>query len=293
MPKHSFLDPVVIAQLGNLRLRARRILDGLYSGHHINRNRGHSQTFSEHRPYNPGDDLKSLDWKIFGRTDRLVVKQYEEQTNVGATVFIDDSASMNFSWENRITKLDYAKTMAAAMGYLVNAQHDAIGLLSRGVTLLPGSHRGHLERYFDSLDSVSAQGVWNIRSLTNNFGSHIKKRGFVIVLSDLMAQPDEVISALCALHARKHEVLIFQILDPAERDLPFNGPLLFEDMETGELLRTEADAIRDGYQKLVANKLAAFSQVFRSSGLDYHFLTTDTSFDKGLGAYLSWRGEHV
>lgn len=291
MPSQSFLDPVVIAQLGNLSLRARRILDGLYAGHHQNKNRGHSQDFSEHRPYNPGDDLRSLDWKVFGRTDRLAVKQFEEQTNVGATVFLDHSASMGFSWAGRISKLEYAKTMAAAIGYLVVAQHDAIGLIAHSQHLPPGSQLGHLNRFFEVLGALEAQGRWDTKAIGSFFGTVQKKRGFVIVFSDLMENEEETMRLIRAIQARKNEVLIFQILDPAEKDLPFQGPTLFEDMETGDTLRTDPEALQDHYRKWVAQRLANFSSTFRSAGVDYTVLTTDMSFDKGLGAYLSWRGE--
>lgn len=293
MTTKSPLDPLIIAQLGNLHLRARRILDGLYSGQHINRNRGNTKEFSQHRPYIPGDDPKGLDWKIFGRTDRLVVKQYEEETNVVGTVVIDDSASMRFSWGGRPSKLDYAKTLAAAFGYLLVSQHDAVGLLSSQHALPPSGQRGHLEHYFESLEAIQPKGIWNIRFLTEKVNIPLKKKGFVMVLSDLMSDPETVISTLRALHSLKHEVMVFQILDPAERDLNFDGPILFEDAETGELLKTEPEIIRRSYQQVVRDWLASFSQSFRSSGMDYQLLTTDTPFDKGLGSYLSWRGMYL
>lgn len=291
--KEALLDPVTIAQLSNLELRARRVLDGLYSGHHINRNRGHSQDFSEHRPYNPGDDIRSLDWKVFGRTDRLVLKQYEEQTNVQSVVIVDDSASMNFAWGNNPSKLEYAKTMAAAVGYLIVSQHDAVGLLSRTQFLPPESQLSFLHRYFESLSSMPGTGVWNadeaVRSLTTRF----QKKSFVLLFSDLMTQEAEMIKTLQALEARKSEVMVFQILDRAELELPFEGPSVFEDLESGEKLRTEPDAIRDRYRRLVKEKLEHFAHTFRSSRIDFLTLTTDTPFDKGMGAYLSWRRAHL
>lgn len=290
MPTASFLDPVIVAQLGNLSLSARRVLDGLYAGHHQNRNRGHCQDFSEHRPYNPGDDLRLLDWKVFGRTDRLVVKQFEEETNVAATVFLDHSASMGFSWDGRLTKLAYAKIMAAAIGYLVVAQHDAIGLVSRSRQLAPGSELGHLNRFFEALDNVQPEGAWDMKALAPFFGTVHKKRGFVAVFTDLMAKEKETTAFLRALQARKNEVLIFQILDPAEKDLPFQGPALFEDVESRETLRTDPDALRERYRLWVKERLNSFASAFHSAGVDYTVLTTDTPFEKGLGAYLSWRG---
>ena len=289
----SLLDPVLIAQLGNLELRARRILDGFYAGRHVNRNRGHAQDFSEHRPYNPGDDLRSMDWKVFGRTDRLVVKQYEEQTNVQATIVMDQSASMGFSHGGRMSKLDYAKTMAAAIGYVVVSQSDAIGLLSASTRLPAGSQLGHLSRLYESLEKLAPNGAWDIDGLVRDLEVTSRRRGFVAVFSDLMADPERVLSSLRLLHARKNEVLVFQVLDPAELDLPFNGPVLFEDMEDGTTLKTEPDTIRGAYRSWVKDHLASQSQAFRSLGVDYLMLTTDSPFDRGLGAYLSWRQVHL
>lgn len=286
----SLLDPLVIAQLGNLELRARRILDGLYAGHHLNRNRGHAQDFSEHRPYNPGDDIRSLDWKVFGRTDRLVIKQYEEQTNVGATVLFDHSLSMNFSMGGRLSKLNYAKILAAAIGYVVVSQNDAVGLVSETSRLPLGSQLGHLNRFFEQLESISATGSWDAARLIELALQTSRKRGFVAVFSDLMSDKDALISSLRSLQARKNEVMVFQVLDPVELDLSYDGPVIFTDMETGEELRTEPAAIRDDYKAWVRGTLDSFAHIFRSAGIEYLTLTTDTPFDKGMGAYLSWRG---
>ncbi len=289
----SLLDPVLIAQLGNLELRARRILDGFYAGRHANKNRGHAQDFSQHRPYNPGDDLRSIDWKVFGRTDRLVIKQYEEQTNVQATLVMDQSASMGFSYDGRLSKLEYAKTLAAAIGYVVVSQSDAIGLLSASTRLPAGSQLGHLSRLFETLEKISPEGAWNVDNLVKDLEMATRKRGFVAIFSDLMADPERVLASLRLLHARKNEVLVFQILDRAELELPFTGPMLFEDMEDKSLLKTEPEAIRHAYTSWVENHLLQQAQAFRSLGVDYLRITTDTPFDSGLGAYLSWRGRHL
>lgn len=287
--KNPFLDPVIVAQLGNLRLRARRILDGFYSGHHANRTFGQSHDFSEHRPYNPGDDLRRLDWKVWGRTDRLVIKRFEEQTSVAAFLVLDNSASMKYAAEGRLTKWEYAQTLAAGLSYLVVAQNDAIGLISRRLQLAPSSNQNRLESLFEALQGLKPEGVFDFSTLPEMLAGFVKKRAFVMVFSDLLENSSAVISALRSLHARRHEVLVFHIFDPAERDLPFEGPILFRDLETGETIKTDASSLRASYQQLVRKKISQFAHIFQSSGLDYLFLTTDTPFDKGLGAYLSWR----
>ncbi|MCB4757636.1 MAG: DUF58 domain-containing protein [Elusimicrobia bacterium] len=290
MKTKVFLDPFVVAQLSNLHLRARRVLDGLYSGRHINRNRGSSREFSEHRPYIPGDDVKGLDWKIFGRTDRLVVRQYEEETNVSGVIIMDDSASMKFSSPGRVSKIEYAKTMAAALGYLLVSQNDSVGLLSSDEALPPGSRRGYLDTFFERLELIQPKGIWDFHRLTEKVNSPMKKKGFIIVFSDLMAETETVISTLRALHARKNEVLVFQILDPSELDLRFEGPMIFEDYETGEVLETDPAIIRRSYGEIVRKWISSLGQAFQSTGIDYRLLTTDMSFENGLGSYLSWRG---
>ena len=286
----SLLDPVIIAQLGNLQLRSRRILDGFYAGHHLNKNRGQAQDFSEHRPYYPGDEPRSIDWKVFGRTDRMVIKQYEEQTNVQATIFFDHSNSMSFSHAGRLSKLEYAKTLAAAIGTLVVSQTDAIGFVSHSNSLSAGSHPGQLGRLYEILENIQPQGSWDAAALLKKHQTLTRKRGFVIVFSDLMTSEAALMSSLRILQAQRNEVLVFQILDPAELELPFDGPVQFEDLETGAILTTEPAAIREKYKAWVSQHLAHLSQSFRGAGIEYARFQTDVPFDRGLGAYLSWRG---
>lgn len=289
MPANSLLDPVVVAQLGNLELRARRVLDGLYAGFHTNPYPGSSQIFSQHRPYTPGDDIRRLDWKVFGRTDRYLVRQFEEESNVAAQVFIDDSASMGFSWDKRPSKLEYAKVMAAVIGYVLVGQHDGVGLLSREQKVSAHNDRVHWERYCEMLEKITPKGIWDLKSLIQTSSGALSHRSFIVVFSDLFQESDEVIHQLRTLHSQRHEVIVFHLLDPAEVDLPFQGSIRFKDMETGADLVTEPEVIRRAYREEVQKKLAQLSQTARGGGLDYVFVTTDTPFAKGVGAYLSWR----
>lgn len=281
---------MTIVQLGNLHLRARRILDGLFSGSHDNPARGASQEFSAHRPYYPGDDLKFVNWKVFGRTDRLVVKQFEEETNIAGVIVLDTSASMDFSWEGRVSKIEYAKTLAAALGYLLVNQHDAVGLVAGERLVPPGSRQGHLDRVFQELEQTQASGIWDVRGLSEHLEAVVQKKSFLIVISDLMADQEDLARTLRTLHSQRHEILVLQVLDPAERDFPFSGPILFEDSETNETLRTDADLLREEYRRRMDQRIKDFSHLFFNAGIDFHSLSTDAAFDKGLGAYLSWRG---
>ena len=289
----TILDPLVIAQLGNLRIRARKLLEGLYSGRHLNRNRGSSKEFSEHRPYNPGDDLRALDWKIFGKTDRLVLKQFDEETSLAGLVALDPSASMNYRTGNHPSKLEYAKTMAAALGYLLVAQHDAVGLLSESVTLPPRNQKGFLDLFFETLSGIDGKGRWDLASLPLQVANQLKKPGLLMILTDLMQDTGTIETAFKAFHSRKHDIMVFQILDPSEKDLTATGSILFEDVETGEKIKTEPEAIRQAYREFVEKKLAETSHFFKGLGIEHVVLTTDTPFNKGLGTYLSWREAHL
>jgi uncharacterized protein (DUF58 family) len=283
------LDPILVVQLKNLELRARRILDGLYAGHHKQILKGHSQDFSEHRPYYPGDDPKNIDWKAYGKTDRLVIRQFDEQTNMSVCVFIDDSPSMNFASPGHVSKLDYAKTLASAIGYLVQQQHDAIGLMSSNLQLPSRNQEGHFQKYLECLTQLNSSSVWNLKKMSSDISLSLRKKSLVVVVSDLMGNRDEIVSTLKMLSIRKHEVLVVQVLDPAERELPYDGTVIFKDLETQEELKTDPAVIRNSYKAWVDGLIEYYQQVFRGNHMDYVFLTTDVSFDKGLGAYLTWR----
>ncbi len=204
-------------------------------------------------------------------------------------VLLDPSASMNYKSGENPTKLEYSKTLAAAIGYLLVGQHDAVGLLAGETALSPRNQRGFLDSYFEKLTEVRGLGQWNLASVPSMLGDHLKKRGLLMVFSDLMQDFSDVQSAFKALRSLKHDIMVFQILDPAERDLTLQGPILFEDMETGEKIKTEPEAIRRAYQEFVDKKIAEASHFFKGLGVEYLTLTTDTPFDKGMGAYLSWR----
>lgn len=283
------LDPLLIAQLGSLELKARRLLEGFFSGHYIRRIRGASQEFSEHRSYNVGDDLKRLDWKIWGRTDRLMIKSFHEETNVAGTILMDTSASMAFSDERRMCKLDYARILAAALGYLMVSQNDGVGLTSSQATLPVGRGQAFLKTLFEKLDQLKAQGDQPLSSMVHQSVSSLRRKQILLIFSDLMQDVDSLVSSLSALESKKHEILVFQILDPSELDFPFEGPVIFEDMESHQFIKTDPDVIREGYRRIVHDRLHSLRQVFRKANIEYEFFTTDMPFDKGMGAYLSWR----
>lgn len=289
----TVLDPVVIAQLGKLHLRPRRILDGFYAGRHQNRARGTSKDFSEHRAYLPGDDPKTLDWKVLAKTDRLVVKQYDEETSLTGVLLIDDSASMSFSSGTHPTKLDYAKQQAAALGYLLISQGDAASLVASEVAVPPVSKRDLFDRILTSLEAIHPRGMWNPAASLERMRTVLKRRGLVAVFSDLMGDFDTLIAPLRNLTHQGYDGLVIQILDPAEKDLPYEGPIEFTDAETGEKLRTNADAIRQDYRDFVQQQIARTAQALQSADLDFISLSTDTPFEKGLGHYLSWRESHL
>lgn len=288
----ALLDPVVIAQLGKLQIRPRRRLEGSFAGRHQTRHRGTSKEFSEHRPYIVGDDLKSLDWKILGKTDRLVVKQYDEETSLTGILVIDDSASMGFSLEGRPSKLTYACAQAAALGYLLVTQGDATGLMVSKSFISPVAKPETYDYLIKILEDLPAHGQWNPADLFGRLETNLRRRSLVVVFSDLMAKIETLRSELGRLVHLGHDVVVVQVLDPAEKDLPYDGNIEFTDLETGQKIRTDPAAIREAYRAYVQEQINQAALSFRGAGMDFLSLTTDTPFEKGLGAYLSWREAH-
>src|SRR5262245_36115680 len=226
----SPIDPKIISKVAKLDLRARLVVEGYVAGVHKSPFKGFSVEFAEHREYAAGDDLRYLDWKVFGKTDRYYIKQYEEETNLVCHLVLDTSQSMDFGTEG-IRKFDYARTIAAALAYLVIGQHDAAGLVTfdekiRSVAP-PGSHGGHLRRLFDLLEKAQAGGKTAIGPVLVNVADKLRKRGLVVVVSDLVGDVEDVLRGLRRLRGHRHDVIVFHVLDPAEIAFPFDQMTLF------------------------------------------------------------------
>src|SRR5476651_2383278 len=232
-----FLDPAVVARLGTLELKVRTIVEGFLSGLHRSPFKGFSVEFAEYRQYIPGDALSTIDWKVYARSDRYYVKKFEEETNLDCHLMLDVSGSMAYG-SRGITKFEYGACLAASLGYLMNRQRDAVGLMAfddRIVSMLPASARpGHLMALLVTLDRLRTGHKTNVSKPLHQLANTLTRRGIVVLISDLLDDPDEVIRGLKHFQFRGIDVIVFHVLDPDEIDFPFDRPTRFEDMETAE-----------------------------------------------------------
>ncbi len=281
------MDPAVLAALGHLELVARWIVDGFITGLHRSPRKGFSVEFAEHRPYQPGDDLRYLDWRIAARADRWVVKQFEEETNARAVVVLDVSRSMQWTGDAaRLTKLAYAERLAAAIALLLIRQRDAVGLVRFDADLRnvvpPRAQRAQWRRLVAALDEDGGGSESNVAAALMQAGRIVRRPGFVVLLSDLLVDPQPVADAARTLRARGHEVLVVQIMDPAERDFLEAGEALYRDPESRlEVPAAPAD-VRASYQATVKDALAEWRALLGSAGARYAIATTNEPFGRPL-----------
>jgi uncharacterized protein (DUF58 family) len=288
----QYLDPKVISRLKGLDLIARMVVEGFLVGLHRSPYHGFSVEFAEHREYHPGDELRYVDWKVFGRTDRYNVKVFEEETNLKAYLIIDRSGSMGFR-SNGITKLEYAKYLASALSYLLLRQKDAVGLLlfskQLDTYIAPSSRKNHLTTLLRELDDLKPGGETALSSVLFELAEKIKRRGLIIIFSDLFDDYESITRSLKIFRHKKNEVLVFHILDSAELDLPYKRDMMLKDMETNERISIEPKTIQKAYRQKIGNLIEAYKTEFRNATIDYQFLCTDTAYDRALLSYLSKR----
>jgi uncharacterized protein (DUF58 family) len=288
----QFLDPAVIARLGTLELKAKTIVEGFLSGLHRSPFKGFSVEFAEYRQYIRGDDLSTIDWKVFARSDRYYVKKFEEETNLHCHLLLDVSGSMAYR-SHGPSKFDYAACLAASLGYLMTRQRDGVGLMAfddRIVKAVPPSTRpGHLRRLLVALSQLDAGHRTNVAKPLRHVAEALTKRGMVVVISDLLDDPEAVIRGIKLFHHRGADVLVFQVLDPDEIDFPFQRVTRFEDLETAEEVTAAPDAVRSYYQKAMSDLIARYRRELGGAGIDYQLLNTKQPLELALLAYLSTR----
>jgi uncharacterized protein (DUF58 family) len=292
--RRRFLDPQVVARLTHLDVRARLVVEGFIAGMHRSPFHGFSVEFAEHRPYMPGDPLKNLDWKVLAKSDRYLVKQYTEETNLRAHLLLDLSGSMGFRSERAsLSKLEYARSLAAALAYLMISQQDAVGTLLFGDRPLqyipPRSVRSHLDVVLKSLAHGEPAGRTRLGPALHELAERIKRRGLIVLLSDLLDTPPEVLSGLQHFRHRHHEIIVFHILDPDEIEFPYTDASTFIDMETGAQLTTEPWEIGARYREQLEAWRGSYARACREQRIDYVPLDTRTPFDQALLAYLEKR----
>lgn len=287
----DLLKPEIIEKVGALNLRARLVVEGFLAGLHHSPYHGFSLEFREHRPYHPGDPINRIDWKLFGRTDRYYLKKYHAETNLSAYLVVDKSKSMDYG--KNITKFHYACTLAASLAYLLLHQNDSVGLVifDREIKLRipPKSRLNHLKLLLRGLANAEPSHKTSISNVLFSVASQVKKRSLIIVFSDLLETPDEVIKTFKLIKARKNEVIVFHILDLEEVKFKFTEQTLFRDMEDHTTIPVNPLNIKDIYQKRFNHFLEQYRSGFAYSRIDYSIITTDTPYNKALSAYLSKR----
>ncbi|MHC5039903.1 MAG: DUF58 domain-containing protein [Planctomycetota bacterium] len=290
----KYLDPKTLNKISRLELKARLIVEGFISGLHKSPYHGFSVEFAEHREYVPGDEIKHIDWKVFGRTDRYYVKQYEEETNLTATLLFDTSESMAYaSPDVGLSKLEYASYVAASLAYLILQQQDAVGLAMFDAEinqfLPPSSHGSHLKNLLRAIDEASPGKKTNVGVILHETADRLKQRGLVIILSDLFDDLDKVASGLQHLRHKKNEVILFHVLDRDEIRFPFQRMTRFEGLEELPWINVDPRAIRKAYLDELNKYLSDVRRICLQNGVDYVELHTDMLLDVALAEYLATR----
>lgn len=289
-----FLEPEVVSRLDNLELKARLVVEGFIIGLHRSPYHGFSVEFAEHRQYMPGDPIKNIDWKVYGKTDRYYLKVFEEETNLRCHILLDCSASMDYS-SKRITKFDYARQLAASLAYLMIRQQDAVGFLSYDEKirrLIPARMaRSHLNIILKEMSDAQPASGTDSGSAFHELAERISRRGLVIIISDFLDDYDRIISGIKHFRHKRHEVIVFRVLDPREEDFAFSSEARFKDMETGEIILTNPHQIKQSYRNLFDEFSGRLKAECRQALVDFNSFTTADSFDKALFAYLARRSK--
>ena len=288
-----FLNPAIIARLGTMELKARTVVEGFLSGLHRSPYKGFSVEFAEYRQYMPGDDLSTLDWKVYARTDRHYVKKFEEDTNVECHLLLDVSGSMAYRGSAPMSKMEYGSVLAASLAFLMHRQRDATGLMTFDDKIafrLPASARpGHLNALLLGLERIRAGKRSDVGRPLHQLAEALLKRSLVVLISDLLDEPEPIIKGLQHLKFRGTDVIVFQLLDPNELTFPFKGSAKFKDLESDQEVVTEPASIRTSYLRELAGLTLKYDRALRGAGIDYVQLDTSQPLDFALLAYLDAR----
>jgi uncharacterized protein (DUF58 family) len=318
---YRFLQPAALARVKNLGLAARGVVEGFISGLHASPYRGFSVEFAEHRKYSPGDNPRYLDWRILGRTDRLYIKQYEEETNLRAQILLDTSGSMAYRHDlppqpvvpaangadskistpgregdsglRGITKLEYGSYLTAILAYLMTRQQDSVGLTTFDsqvrLDMPAGSSPRHFDDMMQQLEAVRPGGETDLGATLHRLAERFKRRGLVVLISDLFGDPAALERALHHFRSKRHEVIVFHVLDRAEIDFPFRETVAFLDLETGERLQVDPAYVRDDYRRQVAEFIERYRRMCADCQIDYIQTDTSVPYDFMLSRYLATR----
>lgn len=288
-----YLNPQTLASLEGLDLQARMIVEGYVAGQHASPYHGFSVEFAQHREYVPGDDVRHVDWKVWSKTDKFYLKQYEEETNLLTYLLLDTSESMSYSSGSNVTKMQYAQFVASALGYMVLRQQDSVGLATFDDAVRrfvrPSGQPSHLKELLRVMDVTPSRDKSDIGLVFNDLAERFKKRGVVVVLSDLLDEVPRILAGLKHFRHRRHEVIVFHILDPAEVDFPFRETTLFRGLEGLPDVLADPHALRRAYQDELRAYLADLKKGCQMIDIDYVPLRTDQELDGPLTSYLASR----
>jgi uncharacterized protein (DUF58 family) len=297
VPGLRYLDPAVIARLGTMELRARTIVEGFLSGLHRSPFKGFSVEFAEYRQYMPGDDLSTIDWKVYARSDRYYVKKYEEETNVDCHILVDCSASMGYASKKgtTVSKLAYGSYLAGALAYLMKRQRDAVGFIAfddQIIKRLPASARpGHLRSVLVELDRLTLGRQSDVSRPLHQLADTLIKRCMAVLISDLLDEPEAVVKGLRHLKFRGTDVIVFHVLDKDELTFPFDRASRFKDLESDAEVLAVPSAVRESYLKAIGDLVRFYERELRVAGIDYMLLDTSRPLDFALASYLSTRAK--
>jgi uncharacterized protein (DUF58 family) len=291
LPGARFVDPQILARIGNLDLLARSVVNGFINGLHRAPYFGASIDFAEHRGYVPGDDIRRVDWRLYARTDRYYVKQYEADTNTNFSVLLDVSRSMGFA-SRGVSKLEYGCYLAACLSYLAHRQRDRVGIItfdSEIVDHVPASAK-HFDVVLHTLERSTPKRAGNLQVI-HALAEHFKRRGILVLISDFYEEPDAVLDAIKPLGFLGNDLIVFHVLDPAELDFSYDDPSAFEDLESGEQIPVVPESLGDQYRSLIREHIAALGTKFSEHRIDYTVLNTAEPLDHALFSYLASRAK--
>lgn len=287
------LDPKTLDKIKRLDVRARLVVEGFISGQHRSPHNGYAIEFAAHREYAPGDDLRHIDWKVWSKTDRLYIKEYEEETNLKCHLIVDSSKSMRYGETTGWSKFDYAATAAASLAYMLQQQADSVGLVMFSdkidKTFKTSSHPSHLKMLLHELEQTEPSSTTDVETPFLELASRIRQRGIVAVFSDLFVDPEQLGESLNQFRLRRNEVIVFHVMHHDELEFPFQDNTLFKGMEVNAELHTEPRALRQSYLEAVERYMARVKKVCATAGIDHVLLDTSKPLDGVLSSYLNFR----
>ena len=290
--KISEYAPEILARIASLNIQAANLVEGILSGHHRSRHKGASVEFAEYKDYSPGDEIRHIDWKVVGKTDKYHVKQFEQSTNLRCTILLDASGSMAYEspGTKETSKMDYARTLVAALSYLLLKQYDAVGLSLFNDQVIrhipPRSKPSHLQHILHGLVTTQPSGITRIDQVVEGLIERFQSRGMLVLVSDLLTREEDVIKNLKLLCTRGMEIILFHVLHRDEMTLPFEGDIVFESLEDDPPVGLDPQELREDYQKMMAEKIKSLRTNCAGLGIDYVFVQTDQPLEQVLSYYL-------